>query len=506
MTPFAVPNVSTFDDWRREARRLIAAEVPPEAVVWSGGQSLLPAAASVEASTPSFRVPARFMELAEAAACFRDDGRWGLLYRLLWRLTHGESRLLDVVVDDDVYRLFSMEKAVRRDSHKMKAFVRFRKVRAVAADGGDHYVAWHRPDHLIVRRVAQWLRDRFASMRWTVLTPDVSASWDGDSLAFGPGVPRSAAPAGDALEDLWRTYYASTFNPARVSISAMRREMPLKHWPTLPETELIPDLLREAPARVEDMMKRQSSSARPSAGNIPRGTKAAKVPGTAQAAAGGYRDYASCPTGASAAEFIPKSTSLSVLKDAVNGCRGCAIYCNATQGVFGEGPNDATVVFVGEQPGDQEDRAGKPFVGPAGQVFDEALQAAGIPRGEAYVTNAVKHFKWEPRGTRRLHAKPSAREVGACRPWLETELSIIKPKMVVCLGATAAQSLMGPAFRITKQRGEVYADTQWAPWVMATIHPSAILRIPEDDLRQRARADFIDDLKKAARQLQSAKP
>ena len=501
MTPFAVPDVNTFEDWRREARRLVAAEVPPEAVVWSGGPSLL-AASPVESSSATFTVPGRFVEAADAAACFRDDGRWGLLYRLLWRLTHGEPRLLDVVVDDDVHRLLSMEKAVRRDSHKMKAFVRFRKV---DADGADHYVAWHRPDHLIVRRVAPWFRDRFASMRWTILTPDASAAWDGGELRFGPGVPRSAAPEGDALEDLWRTYYASTFNPARVSISAMRREMPLKHWPTLPETALITDLLREAPARVEDMMKRQSNSARPAGGSIPRGTKPGKVPAAPSASAGGYQEYSSCPTGASAAEFIPKTTSLSVLKEAVNGCRGCPIYCNATQGVFGEGPKDATVVFVGEQPGDQEDRAGKPFVGPAGQVFDEALQAAGIPRTEAYVTNAVKHFKWEPRGTRRLHAKPSAREVGACRPWLETELSIIKPKMVVCLGATAAQSLMGPAFRITKQRGEVYADTPWAPWVMATIHPSAILRIPEDDLRQRARADFIDDLRKAAKQLQSEK-
>ena len=270
----------------------------------------------------------------------------------------------------------------------------------------------------------------------------------------------------------------------------MRRKMPLKHWPTLPETQIIGDLLREAPARVEDMMKRRARA-------TARGTK----PAGPAASAGGYQDYASCPVGSSAAEFIPKSTSLTVLKEAVNGCRGCPIYCNATRGVFGEGPKGATVMFVGEQPGDQEDRAGKPFVGPAGQVLDEALEAAGIPRDETYVTNSVKHFKWEPRGTRRLHSKPSAREVAACRPWLETELSIVKPKMVVCLGATAAQSLMGPAFRITKQRGEVFADTAWAPWLMATVHPSSILRIPEDDLRQRARAEFIADIRKVAKQL-----
>lgn len=232
-----------------------------------------------------------------------------------------------------------------------------------------------------------------------------------------------------------------------------------------------------------------------------RQARAASTRSTAATPLDSYTDYASCPAGSSAAEFIPKTTSLSVLREAVDGCRGCAIYCNATQGVFGEGPKDATVVFVGEQPGDQEDRAGKPFVGPAGQVLDEGLVAAGIPRDQTYVTNAVKHFKWEPRGTRRLHSKPSAREVAACRPWLQTELSVIKPKMVVCLGATAAQSLMGPAFRITRQRGQVLADTPWAPWLMATAHPSAILRIPEDDLRQRARAEFIDDLRKVAKQL-----
>jgi DNA polymerase len=271
-------------------------------------------------------------------------------------------------------------------------------------------------------------------------------------------------------------------------MAAMRREMPLKHWPTLPETHDVADLLRGAPARVEEMMKRQA--------RVASARSAAPAPASTS-----YQEYASCPVGSSAAEFIPKTTALSVLKEAVNGCRGCPINSNPTQGVFCEGTKGAKEQYDGEQTGDQEDRAGKPFVGPAGQILDEALQAAGIPRDETYVTNAVKHFKWEPRGTRRLHSKPSAREVAACRPWLETEIAIVKPKMVVCLGATAARSLMGPAFRITRQRGQAFSDTPWAPRVMATIHPSAILRIPEDDLRQRARADFVDDLKRVARQL-----
>jgi probable DNA metabolism protein len=466
---------------------LLSASVPPEAAVWTRDASLLPAATDVRRQAVvagAFVVPARFFEIADAAACYRDDGRWALLYRVLWRLTHGEPSLLDVVVDDDVYRLLAMEKAVTRDAHKMKAFVRFRRV---VADAGEHYVAWHRPDHRVVRRTAPWFRHRFGAMRWSILTPDASAAWVDGALRFGPGVPSSAAPRDDELKELWRTYYASTFNPARVSVAAMRREMPLKHWPTLPETTLIPDLLREAPARVEEMMRRQAKQA------------AEKV---ASPMTAGEADEASCPTGTSAAEFIPKTTSLQTLRKAAQSCRGCKLYCNATQAVFGEGPKDATVMFVGEQPGDQEDRAGRPFVGPAGQLLDAAFEEAGIPRDETYVTNAVKHFKWEPRGTRRLHAKPSAREVGACRPWLETEIAVVKPRMIVCLGATAAQSLMGPAFRITRQRGQPFTDTQWAPWVMATIHPSAILRIPEADMRDQAHAEFVGDLKKVARQLQ----
>jgi DNA polymerase len=217
----------------------------------------------------------------------------------------------------------------------------------------------------------------------------------------------------------------------------------------------------------------------------------------------GATNEANCPTGTSAAEFIPHTTSLAVMREAVNNCRGCQIYCNATQGVFGEGPRDATVMFVGEQPGDQEDRAGKPFVGPAGKMLNDALQQAGVPRDEVYVTNAVKHFKWEPRGTRRLHAKPSAREVGACRPWLEAEVAIVKPELIVCLGATAAQSLLGPAFRITKQRGQMITDTKWAPAVTSTYHPSALLRIPDEAGREKAYGEFVDDLKKVARAMKT---
>lgn len=202
----------------------------------------------------------------------------------------------------------------------------------------------------------------------------------------------------------------------------------------------------------------------------------------------------------SAADFLPRTRSLKSLARAAKECQGCDLYVRATQTVFGEGPRDAPVCFVGEQPGDQEDLAGRPFVGPAGRVLDQALEEAGIQRDQVYVTNAVKHFKFTMQGKRRLHKKPDSREMSACRPWLEAELEAINPLVLVCLGATAAQSLLGRDFRITKQRGE-FIESDWAPHVIATYHPSAILRAPEKSQREEMRALFTADLKKVAEQI-----
>jgi uracil-DNA glycosylase family protein len=210
-----------------------------------------------------------------------------------------------------------------------------------------------------------------------------------------------------------------------------------------------------------------------------------------------------CPTTPSAADFVPARLELPVLAKAAAKCHGCPLYCNATQTVFGEGPADASLMFVGEQPGDQEDLAGKPFVGPSGQLLSEAMEQAGIPRDEVYVTNAVKHFKFEPRGKRRIHSKPSAREVAACRPWLEAEIKVVHPQLIVCLGATASQSLLGSAFRLTQHRREPQRNTPWAPWVLATVHPSSLLRMPDHDAREEARAQFVHDLHLAAKQLKT---
>jgi uracil-DNA glycosylase len=199
----------------------------------------------------------------------------------------------------------------------------------------------------------------------------------------------------------------------------------------------------------------------------------------------------------SAADFFPKRKSLKAFRNAAAECKGCDLWERGTQTVFGEGARRAEVLFVGEQPGNEEDLSGKPFVGPAGRLLDEALVAAGIDRAHTYVTNVVKHFKWEPRGKRRIHKKPNAGEIAACRPWLEAEISLVKPKVVVCLGATAAQALLGTQFKVTKQRGKFIKSTL-APYIIATVHPSSILRAPDDETRHDEKRKFIDDLKKVA--------
>jgi uracil-DNA glycosylase len=191
--------------------------------------------------------------------------------------------------------------------------------------------------------------------------------------------------------------------------------------------------------------------------------------------------------------FLPQALSLPALRRAALRCEGCSLYQRATQTVFGEGPEDARVVLVGEQPGDKEDLQGKPFVGAAGKLLDRALEDAGVDRSEVYVTNAVKHFKWEPRGKRRIHKKPSALEINACRPWLEAEIEVVKPEVIVCLGATAAQSLLGRAFRVTADRGKFF-ESRWAPYLMATVHPSSLLRMTEDEERHREYGRFVQDL------------
>ena len=460
-----IPVGRSFDLWRSAARRLAAEGVPPENVWFDPGEAegLFDAAPAPPPSDAAFTVPKSFLALAKSAADHRDADRWQLLYRLLWRL-RGDPRLMANLTDPDVRRLGLMAKAVGRDVHKMHAFVRFRKIEERQ---GDRYVAFHRPDHFIVRRAAPFFRDRFGGMRWAILTPDDSVSWDGKKLTYSEGV-ESALPDGDSLEAVWKTYYANIFNPARIKVAAMKNEMPVRHWRTLPETELIPELLADAARREKEMI----STARQS------------------------------PALEGGAIFLPPVLTLPTMREALNSCRGCDLCSQpgVTQPVFGEGPPDAACVIVGEQPGDSEDRAGRPFVGPAGQLLDEMLAAAGVDRSAIYLTNTVKHFRFEPNGMRRIHRKPLARHVSACKPWLEAEVSIVEPRILVALGSTAAQAVMGRDFRVTRDRG-VVMPCPLAPKFLATIHPSAILRMPDEPTRAAAREAFVADLRTVAREL-----
>ncbi len=199
----------------------------------------------------------------------------------------------------------------------------------------------------------------------------------------------------------------------------------------------------------------------------------------------------------SAEPFLPDRLGLPALRAAADGCRGCDLYRKATQTVFGEGTRNAEVMLVGEQPGDREDLEGKPFVGPAGHLLDRSLEEAGIDRRRAYVTNAVKHFKWQPRGKRRIHQKPRWSEFAACRPWLDAELEVVRPRVLVCLGSSAAQALLGRQFRVTRERGR-FVDSPLAEFVLATVHPSSILRAPDDESRHEALRLFVQDLRKVA--------
>lgn len=455
----------TFASFRVHARALLDECARPEDLTWDDGSagqaSLFGAQASPAAPRASSRrnVPAAFLAQAEIAALHAAPSRWDLLYRLAFRLTHDEPSLLEDVVDPDVARFRELVMQVRKDEHRMHAFVRFRSV--TAEDGGEVYVAWYEPEHDVLPLGAAHFARRYPNMRWAILSPSRSVVWDGAALESGPGAPRSEAPTTDALEELFRTYYASIFSPARTNLALFERHVPSRFRGSMPETAVVAELIRSAPERTRAMATKKTS------------------PSLA---------------------FVPPDADHDELARAAQGCRACDLYERATQAVFGEGATNASLVLVGEQPGDQEDLHGHPFVGPAGRVLDEALVAAGIPRGEVYVTNAVKHFKWEPRGKRRIHSKPSPVEVHACRGWLETELSLVRPEVVVCLGATAAQALLGRTFKVTQQRGQVVDASPFAPHAVATWHPSAVLRADAaDGSMERMREELAADLAVAAR-------
>ena len=460
-----------FAEWRAVARRLLLEAVPPDEVIWvdpGAPQDLFGAEQSVGQVTGRKvgTVPQRFIDWAEAGICHSDPERFGLLYRLLWRLQK-DKELMEVRSDPDVGKLDRRVSAVRRDAHKMKAFVRFKEI--VDDSGRERFVAWFEPEHFVLERTAPFFARRFAGMLWGIVTPYRSAFWDGERLEFGEGGHKEDVPADDALEPVWKSYFASIFNPARLKVAMMKSEMPVKYWRNLPEAELIPELIRGAKAAEEAMIERMAS-----------------IPPSRH-----LRQMERAEPEAPVTEMFG---SLAEVKAGVDACRRCPLYEMATQAVMGQGPASAELMFVGEQPGDQEDLAGKPFVGPAGKVFDAAMAEAGLDRERAYVTNAVKHFKFVPKGKKRLHQRPNAGEVKACSFWLGLERELVKPKLIVAMGATAVSSLAGSTTTLGSVRGRVTV-LEDGTQMYATVHPSYLLRIPDREEAARERARFVEDLR-----------
>jgi DNA polymerase len=511
-----------LDAFRAACRRLAAAGVAPDRVVWQSQDEAAgelfadgPDDAAVAPGSPTapdgsspqatVAVPAAFLTLCESVILHRDPGRFALMYRLLWRL-RSEPSLRHDPIDPDRVEADRMAQAVRRDMHKMKAFVRFRPITALheaaagpsglpddpvvdtaAVDAADlqapviRHVAWFEPEHHIVEAVAPFFARRFAQMQWSILTPERSVRWDGHALAFGPGARREDAPPADGGEQLWLTYYESIFNPARLKLAMMQREMPRRYWRNLPEAQLISPLSAAAAQRSMDMI-----------------AKGPTPPSRRRPVAG---------AGAEPNQPVPvfeRPTSLPDLAQALDRCRECPIGELATQAVPGEGPKRARLMFVGEQPGDQEDVRGRPFVGPAGQLLDRAFAELGWPRDAAYVTNAVKHFKFELRGKRRIHKTPAQQEAAACLHWLESEIELVQPEALVALGATAARQVTGRAVAVMRERG-TWVQRSDGRRVLITLHPSALLRTDPSE-RDAAYAAWLDDLRHADRLMRSKHP
>jgi uracil-DNA glycosylase len=451
-------NSFTFETWRDAARPLLAARKKAEELPWRE-LATAGAPAVAQPSGANLRLPRTLMALLENLACFRDDARWELMYRLSWRTLYENPRLLDDPADCDVANASSMDRAVRRDVHKMHAFVRFREV--ARQEEQPSYFAWFEPQHEILRKGAVFFVERFPNMHWSIATPDGAVIWDMVSLRFVNSDTLGERPRADMHEDLWRTYYRSICNVARINATAMQREMPQHYWRNLPEAAEVATLMRRGGELFAANHKE-----------------------------GDHDNFG-------AAKSLQQSlANVRTPSAGVQTCRACDIWKHATQAVEGAGPAPAQIMLVGEQPGDEEDLRGAPFVGPAGKVLDEALAAAGLKRAEIYITNAVKHFKWEPRGKRRLHKRPTLSEIRVCNTWLQSEIAAVKPRLIVALGASALTALVGASHSIEAARQMDFTHAGGAK-IFATYHPSAILRA-DDGRRDELRAYLIAALQKAA--------
>lgn len=461
-----LPRQGIFEAWRYAARVAVSHRIPPQEIDWTGGGGLFDGEPLPEKpGSHEARVPPAFLKLASSVIWHSAPERLALLYDALWRLDQHDGAPLSQA-DPLGRRLNLMAKNVGRDIHKMHAFVRFREL---PGNGSRRrFGAWFEPEHHTLEPGAAFFVKRFADMDWLIATPGLTARFEDGKLSFEEGGTQPHLPE-DASEALWATYFANIFNPARIKLDAMRSEMPKKYWKNLPETRLIPEMLADAEERVERMREAGSSKPRPGAAAI------------------STRYRASLPVAAAIPETLDEA------HEAAMQCRRCSLCEAATQTVWGEGNQQAAIMVVGEQAGDQEDLAGRPFVGPAGQLLRRTMMEAKLDPGAVWLTNAVKHFKFTPRGKKRLHQNPNQGEIERCRWWLGLELAMVEPRITLALGASAAFALTNDRRPLSTRRGSIETGLHGGP-VLISWHPSFILRTRDAAMQAQFREELAADI------------
>lgn len=425
--------ISSLADFQHYVRYFIQAKTLPHEINWNSEEKTLfdryLSLNDVKGREPLL-ISLEVSKMIKGLAMLRGPHKWALIYRLLFRLKFENKDLLHLKSDKDVREADLGLQSIGRDIHKMHAFVRFKR----APSNEESYIAWHGPEHFILRAAIPFFVKRFGDRPWTIHTPDESAHWNLKELHYSAGIALEEFKVTDDWDQVWKDYYRAIYNPARLNIKMMKQEMSPKYWQSMPESEVIYELIKETP----DMLKRAFDS---------KWTEAVVRP----------------------------ELTLRELNEELAHCRACPLHEKATQVVRGEGPLNAEVVILGEQPGDIEDQLGRPFMGPSGKLLNNLLAEIGLVRESLYLTNTVKHFNFEMNlDGRRIHKSPSGRVMHACRPWLEAELKKVRPKIILALGVAAATAVLGRRPVLAKERGRIL-NSKYGNIILSW-HPSSILR------------------------------
>ncbi|NRA65639.1 MAG: TIGR03915 family putative DNA repair protein [Pseudobacteriovorax sp.] len=425
-----------FDQWRDQARLALSQDLGPETVHWndlrhSKDMDLFQSSDTQEYNIRSkqFHLNRQFIGTLSRLSSYRDPQRWNFLYRLLWRYLHEGAEFLDDPLDGDVRQMHRWSKELGRDSHKCKAFLRFRK----QPEG--FYQARYASKHYVLKGLVEYFSTRFAAMDFEIITPWESLRWFAGKAQYTESGEVFDAIDSDDFDDLWLTYYRNTYNPARLNMKATLAEMPKYLWKNMPETELIPEMIATSDQQVDAMLE-------------------------------------------AAPKFQLDTSSLNSLTDvsrAVSECRACLLCDGFGNAVPGRGQKDAAIMIVGEQPGDHEEKAGKPFVGPSGKLLAKILREESLGEESIYLTNTVKHFRHRKEGARRIHMRPSQTSIHACRAFLIAEIQIVRPQVILCLGITSSRALRGVYAQLNDAE-EILDFGFGEVKVISGPHPAAIMR------------------------------